>query len=88
MARGEYQIKFPQIELLDGSWKKREVISILGFGPWQALHERSMYRHALDSWRNRAALVHKSEKLGIGEKLAEYFQAFLSAAHAGKPIVD
>ena len=56
--------------------------------PRDPLERRGPDRHRLDRRADRAPPVDQGVQGGVGERLAEDFEALLAAAHPGQPVVD
>jgi hypothetical protein len=77
-----------KVEPADGGRKERQVVAVAALGAGQALDERRLDAPVLDGGRHRARHVEEREEIGLGEELAEDFEAALAAPHAGEPVVD
>ena len=87
VARGKNEIKILHTELLNGRGKDRQITAIFIYYAGQLLNERSFDSHPFDCRGYRTLVVQEGEDRGRRKHPAKSFEAFLAAAHAGKPIV-
>src|SRR5687768_97819 len=87
MAGAEDEVEPAEVELLDERWKQRETLPVVMPHSRQPLQRGSVDAQALDRRRYRSPDVQQGEKLGLGKSLAQHLEHFLSAAHAGQPVV-
>jgi hypothetical protein len=87
MAGRDDQVVAGEIELFDGSGKKRKVFPIVIYSEREFLNEGRFNPHPGNGLRNRSSLMQESIQARIRKKLTQNLQTLLPPSHPSQPIM-